>query len=149
MHPGRVEPDEERLLVGHGLVEELLGGGKDLAVDRFHALPGERPGVVDLLATPAVGPRVEYAPRSILLSEFGILRVVIGLRLLLRVQMVEVAQELVEGGTDGDEGPDGRAEWRRCLLAIAVVLKLPPDAFTSEATSIGIALTVNRHRYIT
>jgi hypothetical protein len=56
MHPGRVEPDEERLLVGHRFIDELLGCGEDLAVDRLHALPGEGPGVVDLLAALAVGP---------------------------------------------------------------------------------------------
>src|SRR5262249_40476961 len=55
VHASRVEPDEERLAVLGLLVDELLGGGVDLFVDRGHALDGERPCVFDLLAAFAVG----------------------------------------------------------------------------------------------
>ena len=39
---------------------------------------------------------MEHAARAVLLLELRVLRVVVGLRLLLGVQVVEVAEELVE-----------------------------------------------------
>ena len=61
-----------------------------------HARAGQRTGVLDRLPALAVRPGVQHAARAVLLLELGILRVVVGLRLLLGVEVVEVAEELVE-----------------------------------------------------
>jgi hypothetical protein len=53
---------------------------------------GERAGVGDA----AVGEAVDHATRTEVLLELGVLRVVGVLRLLLGVQVIEVAEELVE-----------------------------------------------------
>ena len=68
-------------------------------------------GVLDLLAALAVRPGVEHAARAVLLPELRILRVVVGLRLLLGVQVVEVAEELVEA-----------VHGRQVLVAVAEVV---------------------------
>ena len=56
-------------------------------------------GVLD----PAVGVAVDHAPGTELLVELLVLRVVVGLRLFLGVQVVEVAEELVEAVVRGQE----------------------------------------------
>src|SRR5262249_55087134 len=52
VHARRVEPDEERLAVAHGAVDELRCGLQELFVDRLHALLGERAGVLAFLLAP-------------------------------------------------------------------------------------------------
>ena len=92
VHPRTVPPHEERLA---GLVlplDEIQRCGDGLVVDRLHALPRQRAGVLDA----PVGVGTDYAPRAETLAERRILRVVLVLRLLLGVQVVEVAEELVE-----------------------------------------------------
>ena len=126
MHPRRVPPDEERLLALVRLVDEVERPGEELLVDRLHPLPGQRAGVLDLLLAdrPEVRgllrvvlvrrPGVEDAARAEPLAEVGVLlglRVVRVLRLLLGVQVVEVAEELVEA-VDG----------RQVLVAVAEVV---------------------------
>ena len=69
---------------------ERLGG--DLLVDRLHALLVSGPVSGDA----AVGEAVDDAARAEPLLELGALRIVGVLRLLLGVQVVEVAEELVE-----------------------------------------------------
>ena len=64
---------------------------------------GERAGVVDGLATVAVGLAVEHAARAEPLPELGVLRIVGVLGLLLGVEVVEVAEELVEAVVRGQE----------------------------------------------
>ena len=49
VHAGRIQPQEERLAVGLGLLDELEGEVADLVVHRFHPLGTERAGVLDLL----------------------------------------------------------------------------------------------------
>ena len=49
VHAGRVEPEEERLAVGLGLVHELERVVEDLVVHGLHPLRIERAGVLDLL----------------------------------------------------------------------------------------------------
>ena len=111
VHVRGVEPDEERLAVLVLALDEVLGGGDELVVAGLHALLGERAGVLDLLlADPAparllgrivlVGrPGMDHAARPEVLLEirevlFG--RIVVHLRLFLGVEVVEVAEELVE-----------------------------------------------------
>ena len=52
VHAGRVEPDEERLLVLRWRVDELEVGVEHLLVDRLHPLLGERAGVLAALLAP-------------------------------------------------------------------------------------------------
>ena len=49
MHAGRVEPDEERLAVGLGLVRELEREVEDFVIHGLHPFRIERAGVLDLL----------------------------------------------------------------------------------------------------
>ena len=85
-----------------------MRGVERLVVDRLHALLGQRTGVFDrLLADLAEaridrrivgvgGQGVEHAARAELRTERGILRIVLVLRLLLGIQVIEIAEELVE-----------------------------------------------------
>ncbi len=73
-------------------IDEVHRRGVELLVHRLHALSGQRPGVLDA----AVGVGVDDAARAELLSKLRVLRVVVGLRLLLGVQVIEIAEELVE-----------------------------------------------------
>ena len=106
VHAGRVEPEEERLAVALGLVDELERVGQDLVVDRLHPLRIERAGVLDLLLADLAparldgrvvlvgGPAVDHVARPDLVHQ--VLRVVAVRRILHRVEVVEVAEELVE-----------------------------------------------------
>src|SRR5262249_4130047 len=99
VHMRRVKPDKERLAILVGAIDESSCRGAGLIVDRLHALLRQRPGIFDLLSSLAVCPTVKHATRTKVLSEvreifFG--RVITQLRLFLRVQVVEVAEKLVE-----------------------------------------------------
>src|SRR5215813_6764618 len=111
MHVRKVDPEKEGL-AGLGLpLDEIGGTGGNVVVDRFHPLFCERAGVVDgLPADPAEalvrrrvivvgGLAVQYPARTEPFAKVRkILRVrVIGqFRLFLGIQVVEVAEELVE-----------------------------------------------------
>ena len=106
VHSSRVEPQKERLVVRLGLVDEGERLVANLVVDRFHPLRIERAGVLDLLLAdlaPArhfgrvilVGrPTVNHVARPDLVEQF--LRVIWMRRIFHRIEMVEVAEELVE-----------------------------------------------------
>ena len=111
VHVRRVEPDEERRPVGGLSLDEVEPLLEHLVVDRLHPLLVQRACVLDpLLADAAEArllgvvvlvrrPGVDDATRSEALAEVGEIvgrRPVRLLRLLLRVQVVEVAEELVE-----------------------------------------------------
>ncbi len=108
VHRGRVVPEEERLIRLRLLVHPLDGLGRDLLVDGFHALLGQRSGVRDLLSAHAPPARlvgrvvfvgrdaVEHTAWSELLLEFRILGIVGQFRFFLGVQVIEIAEELVE-----------------------------------------------------
>ena len=103
VHGRRGPPHEERLVRGVGFVDEpqrMLG---DLVVDGLHPLLRERASVDDGLATVAVGLAVEHPARPVPLLELGVLRVVGVLGFLLGVEVVEVAEELVEAVEGGEE----------------------------------------------
>ena len=111
VHVGGVHPAEERRA---GLVlaaDPVLGGGDEVVVAGLHPLLGQRPGVLDpLLADPAParvlgvvvllgGPAVQDTARPEPIPEVRellLVRIVRQLRLLLGVEVVEVAEELVE-----------------------------------------------------
>ena len=96
MHGGRIVPEEEWLIRLGLLFHPAERAGGDLLVDGFHALLGQRAGVRDRLAALAVGQAVEHAARSELLLEFRILGIVPQFRLFLGVEVIEIAEELVE-----------------------------------------------------
>jgi len=118
VHVRRVEPEEERGVSGCLAVDEVEPVLEDLVVDRLHPLPRERSRVLDaLLADPAPawlvggvvlvrGPAVQDAARPEPLAEVREVlgrRVVRRLRVLLGVEVVEVAEELVEAVQRGQE----------------------------------------------
>ena len=108
MHARRVEPAEERLAGGLLPLHVVDGRGRGLVVDRFHALLGQRTGILDGLLADlaeagidgwivAVGRLAsQHAARAELGEVGGVLRIVRQFRLLLGVEMVEIAEELVE-----------------------------------------------------
>ena len=104
----RVEPAEERLARGVLPLHEVDRRGGGLVVDRFHPLLGQRAGVLDGLLADLAEARVDggvvlvgglalqHAARAELGLVRRVLRIVGQLRLFLGVQVVEVAEELVE-----------------------------------------------------
>src|SRR5262249_47059304 len=95
-HPRRVPPDEKRLVVLDSFVDELEARIKEFLVDSLHALRRQRAGVLDFLCAVRIGPAVEYATRSKLFLKLRILRIVGVFWLLLRIQVIEIAEELIE-----------------------------------------------------
>src|SRR5262245_50517229 len=96
MHARRVEPDKKWFAVLDGFIDEFLFGVVDLHVNGRHAFAGERAGVLNLLSALAVGPRVQHPARAVLLFELRVFWVIISLRLLLGIQVIEIAKELIE-----------------------------------------------------
>ena len=108
VHAGRVEPAEERLARRLLPLHEVDGGGRGLVVDRLHALLGERAGVLDGLLADLAEARIDrrivpvgrLALQDAARAELGtigrVLRIVRQLRLFLGVEVIEVAEELVE-----------------------------------------------------
>src|SRR5262245_2195965 len=92
MHARRVPPDEEGFAGPVLLLHERQRPRGNLLVDRLHALLGERAGILDL----AAGERMDHASRAESLLEFWILGIVDALRLLFGVEVIEIAEELVE-----------------------------------------------------
>jgi len=107
VHARRAHPDEERLVRFVGAVNEIQARGREFFIRRLHPLAGQRPGILDA----AVGIGVDHAARSELLAELRVLRVIVGFRLFLGVQVIEVAEELVKAV--------GR---RQMLVAVAQVV---------------------------
>src|SRR5205823_2094933 len=53
VHAARIEPGEERLFVATGAIDKIHGSCEEFLVDRFHALLGERTGVLAFLFAPS------------------------------------------------------------------------------------------------
>lgn len=93
MHARGVHPGEERFVGPDLALHEIDRRGGGFVVDRLHPLLGQRTGIVDL----AVGRGPQHAARRAGFDESGVvLRVVWPFRLLLGVEVVEIAEELVE-----------------------------------------------------
>src|SRR5262249_4913907 len=103
VHAGRVPPHEERLVIIDGLFDELDTGVEEFLIDRSHALDRERAGVRYFLRAICVSVGVQDTAWSELLLELGIFWIVRVLRLLLRVQVIEIPEELVEAVSGGHE----------------------------------------------
>jgi hypothetical protein len=78
------------------VLDEIDCGVAEFAVTGFHPLLGERAGVLDALGAVAVGPGVQHTAGPELLAELRILRVVRQFRFLFGVEVIQVAEELVE-----------------------------------------------------
>ncbi len=139
VHLGRVPPQEEWLVRLLGALHEVDGFGADFLVEGLHPLLRERPGVL----TAAVGERVHDAARAEVLLEVRevlLLRVVGMLGLFFRVQVVEVAEELVEA-VIGREHLVAIAEMVLAELAghVAVVLEQAGDGRVLDLHALGCA----------
>ena len=96
---------------------------EELLVHRFHPLPGERAGVLDRLLADLAEHRIDgrvvlvgrlalhHAARAELLPEIRVLRIVGVFRLFLGVEVIEIAEELVEA-----------VHRRQVLVAVAEVV---------------------------
>ena len=96
VHARGIPPEEEGAALRRGLVKVVQRTGGHLVVYRLHALFRQRPGVLDPLAAVGHSPAVDDPARTVALPESGVLGVVLMLGLFLRVQVVEVPEELVE-----------------------------------------------------
>src|SRR5882724_9490597 len=106
VHPGWIEPQEERLVVGLGLLDELQGKIANFVIYGFHPLGIKRSGILDPLfadLAPAWihsgvvdGGRVgmEHVARTDGVQQ--LLRVVRMRGVFHRVEVIEVTEELVE-----------------------------------------------------
>jgi hypothetical protein len=113
VHVGRVPPHEEGFTLGMGSLDELDGALGDVVVDGLHALSVQRAGVLDgLLPNPAEAPilswivdirrlAVEHTARPKELLEHRLLGIIGILWLLLGVEVVKVAIELVKAVDGG------------------------------------------------
>jgi len=79
-----------------GLFNEVYRAAEEFLVDGFHALSGERTRVLYLLRAVGVGPGMDHAAGTELFPERGVLRIIHVLRFLLRIQVVEIAEEFIE-----------------------------------------------------
>ena len=97
VHAGRVEPARRtacRPCAPCSMKSRLASRNSSSTVSMRLVVSGP---VFSIFCVPsAIGPAVQHAARAELLLELGVLRVVRVLRLLLGVQVVEVAEELVE-----------------------------------------------------
>ena len=96
MHVRGVEPYEERSFGVVLALDEIDCGVAEFAVAGFHPLLGERAGVFDALGAVAVGPGVQHAAGPEFLAELRILRIVRQFGFLFGVEVIQVAEELVE-----------------------------------------------------
>ena len=107
VHPRAAPPHEERGAALVRLADEADGRVGRLVIHRLHPLLRERPRVHYALGPIWVRPAMDHAPRAELLRKGlpvghdHVARVVLVLRLLLGVQVVQVAEELVEAVVGG------------------------------------------------
>ena len=92
MHARPVPPHEERLFRFVSPVDEVEGAGQRLLVDRLHTLLGQRAGVLDL----AVRERPDDAAGPESFPELRILGIILILGFFFSIEVIEVAEKLVE-----------------------------------------------------
>ena len=108
MHAGGIEPGKERFLVAVRPVNEVEGGAQKFLVHCLHALLAERTGVGAALLAPLAETRIlarrigdgrraaKDAARTEAQLELRVLRIVGVLGLVFGIQVVEIAEELIE-----------------------------------------------------
>src|SRR5262249_24592576 len=138
MHVGRVEPDKERFARLLLALDKVVGRGEKFVVHRLHPLLGQRSRVLDLLLPVRSRPAVQYTPRAEVLLEVRKVffrRIVAQLRLLLGVQVVKIAEELVEA-----------MHGRQVLVFVAkVVLAELASGVTKRLKKVGDARIFSLH----
>ena len=92
MHCGGVVPKKEWLLCFGLLLHPSECGRRDLLVDGFHALFGQRTSIRDGLSALAITQAMEHAARAELLFEFRVLGVIGKLWLLFGIQVIEITE---------------------------------------------------------
>ena len=92
VHARCIVPYEERLLRLYGPLNEVYRALKELTIGRFHAFAGEGSCILNL----AIGVTANNSTWSEFLVELAILRVMVGFRLFLGIEVIEIAEELVE-----------------------------------------------------
>ena len=139
VHPGPVPPDEEGLALVHGGPHECFGRVEELLVHRLHPLRGQRASVLDaLLADHAEAgilgrvllrrrPGVHDPARAELRGERRIVWIVRIFRFLLGIEVVEVAQELVEAVD----------RWQELVAVAEVVLAEPAGGVAERLEQLG------------
>ena len=65
-------------------------------IDGLHTLLRKRTGILDFLSALAVGLAMQHAARAEMLLELRVFRIVGVLGLLFRIEVIEVAEELIE-----------------------------------------------------
>ena len=98
VHARAVPPDEERLVIVGGPFHEVQGPCRHFFVDGFHALLRQRAGILDATVGEAVDHTAgsEFLLQRLAIGKHEIGRVVRMLRLLLGIQVVEIAEKLIE-----------------------------------------------------
>ena len=136
MHARRVEVAEPRTAFFRLPLHEIERGAEKLLIDRLHALPGERSGVLDCLLADLAelfvdrqivlvcGLAFQHAARPKSLSELRVFRVVLVLGFLFGVQMIEIAEEFVESVNRG-----------QMLVAVAKVILAELAGCSSRSSS--------------
>ena len=139
VHVSEVDPDEKRFVGLHLALNEVDRAFGGDVVDRLHPLLGQGTGVLDdllaNLAEAGINSRVvfirrlgiNHPARSIFLAKSGVLGIIAKLRLFLGVEVVKVAEELVESVDGGEK-----------LIAVAeVVLAKLPGRVTQGLEHLG------------
>ena len=108
MHAGGIEPGEKWFLVPVRSIDKVERGGEKFLVHCLHALLGKRAGIGAALLAPLAETRIfarrirdgrraaQNAARTETQLELSILRIVRVLGLVLGIQMIEIAEELVK-----------------------------------------------------
>ena len=92
VHACAAPPDEPGLACLVLALDEILCCSHGFVIDGFHALLGQRTCVLDL----AVGRRLDDTTWAIFLAKLRILRVILVFGFLFCVQVIEIAEKLVE-----------------------------------------------------
>ena len=92
VHARGVPPEEKRLVLLLGALQEINSLFRHLLVDGLHALFREGPGVFDTTIREAMN----HAARAEFLFELRVLRIIGVLRLLLGIKVVEISKKFIK-----------------------------------------------------
>ena len=92
VHTRRIPPDKERLVLFLGALHEVECLDHNLVIDRLHALACQGTCILDR----TTGKAMNHAARTKFLFEFRIFRVVWILWLFFGIQVIKVAEKLIE-----------------------------------------------------
>ena len=137
MHASCIPPAEEWLSGFVLFFDEVLCHGQRLFVDCLHAFLCERTGVFNRLSALAIGFGVNYTAWSedfaerLAVRQHHVARIVFLLWFFLRVEVVQVAEELIE-----------TMHGRQMLIAVALMI------LTELACRVAEAFQNSRHRHV-